>query len=153
MRQTSKVPELTENISSEGWTAKRLCSRLSITLFCALDPAAAVAQSYETMSRCFFVYAAVVEVGRDWPHAQLFRYGQYRMNWFTEYLEQNQSNADFSRTFEAHLSNNKRLAEDIKASLQEAITSASRVDLDVAMYESRDCDDALGISGNDVPEY
>ena len=124
----------------------------SLALACTFHTSEIAAQSYETTSRCFFVYAAVVEVGRDRPHVGLFQYGQYRMNWFVAYLEVRQTDAAFKTIFDADLEQNKQLAEKSKAMIMQALSSGNRAEFDSAMQQSIECDSALGMPVDDAPD-
>lgn len=124
---------------------------LSLALACTFHASEVTAQSYETTSRCFFVYAAVVEVGRDRQHAELFQYGQHRMNWFVPYLEVRQTDVAFSTIFNADLAQNKQLAEKTKAAIMHALSSGDRAEFDSAMQQSIECDLALGMPVDDAP--
>ena len=107
--------------------------------------------SYETVSRCFFVYAPITELGRDLPHAQLFQFGQPRIGWATGYIQANQNNSAFKLTFESSLETNKRMANQIDAMLRQAIQSRNQTQFAAALNRAVDCDRALGIRTGYLP--
>ncbi|MDI4634720.1 hypothetical protein J7U46_16790 [Pelomonas sp. V22] len=107
--------------------------------------------SFETVSRCFFVYAPITELGRDLPHQSLFHFGQPRIGWAAGYVQANQNNAVFKQVFESNLEKNKRAAVKLETMLRRAIQSKDQGQFQRAINQAVDCDRALGIRTSDLP--
>ena len=101
--------------------------------------------SFEAVSRCFFVYAPITQLGRDMPHLQLFQFGQPRMGWIGGYTQANQNNASFKQVFESNLKENKRMAGEIETSLKQAIFTKNQRQFSNILSKAVDCDRTLGI--------
>lgn len=107
--------------------------------------------SYETVSECFFAYAAITETGRDSPHPQLLQFGQARLGWAGGYFQANQSNAVFKQVFESGLQGNKRMAIQLQSSMKQAITSCNKSQFVRLMDQALECDRKMGIRTEPMP--
>jgi hypothetical protein len=99
----------------------RTIATFVITLLVPVVHAQMTNPSYEVVSRCFFVYAPITELGRDLPHPQLYQFGQTRIGWAGGYIQANQNNAAFKQVFESNLDQNKKMARQIETALKQAI--------------------------------
>ena len=117
----------------------------------AFSSAQAQSPSYETVSRCFFVYAPITQLGSDLPHAQLFQFGQPRIGWVGGYVQANQSNAAFKQVFESNLDRNKHMGMQLETSLRQAILSRNQGQFASLLNQAVDCDRALGIRTAPLP--
>ena len=126
---------------------------LAITLAVAAPVARAqmTNPSYETVSRCFFVYAPITELGRDLPHAQLYQFGQPRIAWAGGYVQANQNNVAFKQIFESSLEKNKRMAVQLENSLKQAVATRNQSQFSSAIEQAVACDRALGIRTAGIP--
>ena len=124
---------------------------LASIIFCSPSSGQILNPSFETVSRCFFVYAAITELGRDLPHPQLFQFGQPRVGWVGGYMQANQSNATFTRVFEGSLPRNKEMAVQLQSSLRRAISARNQSAFSSVIDQAIACDRALGIRINFVP--
>lgn len=120
-------------------------------LFCSASHGQILNPSFETVSRCFFVYAPITEFGRDLPHPQLFQFGQPRIGWVTGYIQANQSNSTFKQVFEANIGKNKEMAVQLESSLRRAISARSQAAFSSVMDQAIACDRALGIRTSVLP--
>lgn len=107
--------------------------------------------SYEAVSRCFFVYAPITELGRDLPHAQLFQFGQPRIGWTGGYVQANQNNASFKQVFENNLDRNKRMGIQLESTLKLAIQSRNQSQFSAVINQAVECDRVLGIRTATLP--
>lgn len=108
--------------------------------------------SFETISRCFFVYASIFEVGRDIPHTDLFHFGQVRVGYMGGYVQANKANPHFKQVFEGNLSANKRSAIDLENSLKTAISSRNQPVFTSVINEAVTCDRQIGIRTDFLPK-
>jgi len=107
--------------------------------------------SYEEVSRCFFIYAAIFEVGRDHNKPQLFQFGQTRSSWAGGYVQANQNNQAFKRVFENNLAANKRTAIQILDSLPTAIANRNQSAFNAIINQAVVCDRSFGIRTSGLP--
>lgn len=108
--------------------------------------------SFEAISRCFFVYGSIFEVGRDLPHAELFQFGQSRVGFVTGFFAANKSNAEFIRVFETKLAGNKRAASRYNESLKAAISARDQSQFSSVINAAVACDRDVGIRTDFVPK-
>ena len=120
-----------------------------VTLFI---PAVAADPSYETISRCFFVYAPIAQVGRDRPHAELFQFGQARAAWIGGYLQANKSNSAFKQVFEGNLEKNKQAGIQIENVLVRALNTKDQSRFSWAINQAISCDRLIGIKTEFLPK-
>lgn len=114
----------------------------------ALAPAA---PTFDVISRCFFVYAPIFQVGRDRPHTELFQFGQPRVAWVGGYVQANRDNPTFKRVFEANLDANKRAGIKIEETLVQALNTGERGRFSWAINEAISCDKLVGIRTDFLP--
>jgi hypothetical protein len=108
--------------------------------------------SFETISRCFFVYAPIFQVGRDVPHTELFQFGQVRVGYMGGYVQANKSNSHFKQVFEGNLSENKRAGIQLESSLKSAISSRNQSLFSSVINEAVACDRQIGIRTDFLPK-
>jgi hypothetical protein len=108
--------------------------------------------SFEAVSRCFFIYASLIEAGRNIPHPQLFQFGQPRIGWVSGYVQANQNNARFKDTFESRLPENKRYSFELQARLKRAVLSRNRAEFNAVLAEGVSCDRIMGIETGSLPD-
>ncbi len=118
-----------------------LCSFLTH----AADP------SFEKISRCFFVYAPIFQVGRDTPHTELFHFGQVRVGYMGGYVQANKSNPHFKQVFERDLSTNKQFGIHLEGLLKAAIAARNQSLFSSVINEAVICDRSIGITTNSIP--
>ena len=118
---------------------------------CSAASAQPASPSFETISRCFFVYAPITEVGRDLPHPQLFQFGQPRMGWIAGYIQANQSNARFKAVFEGRMAENKRFGVQLEQKLKQAIAARNQSQFNAVVNEAVSCDRQIGIRTDFLP--
>jgi hypothetical protein len=117
-----------------------------------VSAAQAANPSFETISRCFFVYAQIFEAGEKLTHQELFQFGQARIGWVGGYVQANQSNPEFKRIFDGNLAANKRAGLELGNSLMKAMASRNRLLFSAVINEAISCDRLIGISTNFIPE-
>ena len=113
--------------------------------------AQAASPSYETVSRCFFVYAGIIEAGRDSQHSEVYSFAQSRVGWVGGYVQANQENQEFKQVFEAGLRANKQVGLQLKATLISAISSRNVQSFSIAIQEAAKCDRLIGIHTGSGP--
>ncbi len=107
--------------------------------------------SYETISRCFFVYAPINQLGRDLPQEQLYQFGQPRIAWLAGYVKANQNNPAFKQVFESSLNRNKKMATQLENSLRQALATKNQRQFSAVIDQAVACDHALGIKTIGIP--
>ena len=143
--------------ASLGLSGDTLQNPLFIALAITLGVSTPVARaqmanpSYETVSRCFFVYAPITELGRDLPNAQLYQFGQPRLGWASGYLQANQNNTAFKQIFESSVEKNKRMAIQLENSLKQAVATRNQPQFSSVIEQAVACDRALGIRTTSIP--
>lgn len=108
--------------------------------------------SFETISRCFFVYAPIFEAGQDIPHTELFHFGRVRVGYIGGYLQANKSNPYFKQVFEGNLSANKRAGIQLENSLKAAVFSRNQSLFSSVINEAVTCDRQIGIRTDFLPK-
>ena len=116
---------------------------LSISVVYGAEP------NHETISRCFFVYAPIFEVGREIKNQELFIYGQKRFVYIADYMKAN--NPEFNKVFEANLQVNKQKGIALGNRLKKAIYSRDINAFIQIMNIARNCDMQLGLQSEDIP--
>lgn len=117
-----------------------------------VSAAQAVNPSFETISRCFFVYAPILETGEKLLHPELFQFGQARIGWVGGYIQANQSNLEFKRVFEGNLAANKRAGLELEKSLMKAVASRNQSLFSTIINEAISCDRLIGITTKVIPK-
>lgn len=107
--------------------------------------------TYQTISRCFFVYAPIAQVGRDYSHAELFQFGQARVSWIGGYIQANQSNLAFKQVFESSLAANKRAGIQIENALISALDNRNQSQFSWAVNQAISCDRLIEIRTDFLP--
>lgn len=107
--------------------------------------------SFNTISRCFFVYAPIFQVGRDIQHTELFQFGQVRVGYMGGYVQANKLNPHFKQVFEGNLSANKRAGIKLEYTLKEAISSRNKQLFSSVINEAVNCDRQIGILTDFLP--
>ena len=107
--------------------------------------------SFAEISRCFFIYGAIVEVGRDERKPQLFQFAQSRVGWVSGYMQANQNNQAFKAVFDSGLSRNKQEGVRILDSLPSIISRKDQTQFSAVISRAADCDKALGIRTAWIP--
>ena len=107
--------------------------------------------SFEDVSRCFWVYAPIVQTGRDFPHDELFQFAQARMVWFDAFLKANQGNPALKTVFENGITQYKQAGLRLQDSLQEALSTNNGRIFASVMDAAVSCDKTLGIRTQSIP--
>ncbi len=118
------------------------------TLFCASNLTVSAQQvnpPLEEVARCFFIYAAITEVGRDLQKPQLFQFGQSRSSWAGGFLQANQDNPQFKKVFESNLQANKQLGIRILDALPQIIRTKDIGRFTAILNQAAACDRTVGI--------
>jgi hypothetical protein len=118
----------------------------TISSLCFFSTAWAANPSFETISRCFFVYSPIFEAGKKLPHPELYQYGQARLGWIGGYIQANQSNPEFKRVFDGNLEANKRAGMEFEKSLMNAVASRNQSLFSAVINEAVNCDRLIGIT-------
>lgn len=121
-------------------------------LMAVLSSSAMANPSFETISRCFFVYASILQSGENLPHPELYHFSQGRIGWIGGYLQANQSNPEFKRVFEGNLAVNKRAGAQLEKSLMNAVASRNQSQFSAVINEAVDCDRLIGIATKFIPK-
>ena len=106
---------------------------------------------FEDAARCFWVYAPIAQVGREFPHRALFLFGQERIRWFESFLKTQGDNPSLTQAIESGEQRYKDSSIGFQNALRVALADndhtmfASAVDAAVA------CDRRLGIRTKLVP--
>jgi len=110
------------------------------------------AESYhETISRCFFVYAPISEVGKEIQSQQIVLYAQKRFAYIGGYTKANMNNPEFTKVFEGNMKVNKQKGIALQNRLRKAIQSEDSDAFNQVMNTARKCDKQLGIGSEDIP--
>ncbi|MHB1401647.1 MAG: hypothetical protein ACYCWB_04515 [Thiobacillus sp.] len=125
---------------------------ITASLLCFVSTTQAANPSAETILRCFFVYAPILETGEDLRHHELFQFGQARVGWIGGYNQANQFNPEYKRVFEANLAANKRIARELKKSLTKAVKSRNQSLFSSVIDEAISCDRSIGITTKFIPK-
>lgn len=107
--------------------------------------------SYETMSRCFFVYAPIAQVGRDRPHPELFQFAQGRVAYIGGYVKANKANRAFEQVFKSKLEANKQAGIHIEEVLVTALNGRDQSRFSWVINQAISCDRLIGIRTDFLP--
>lgn len=108
--------------------------------------------TFADLSRCFFVYAPIAQVGRDFPHPGLLQFGQPRVARIGEYVQANRSNSAFKQIFEGNLQVNKEAGIRIEDTLRSALRTQNSAQFLWSLEQATSCDRVIGIQTGDFPE-
>jgi hypothetical protein len=114
-------------------------------------PVSSADPSIETISKCFFVYAAIYQVGRDYPHTELFQFGQVRVGWIGGYVQAIKSNTAAEQVFKTNLEANKQAGNQIKEVLESALNTGDQSRFSWAINQAISCDRSIGIKTGFLP--
>lgn len=130
---------------------KFLAVYLVIGLLFSFGLAYGAKPNYETVSRCFFIYAPIFETGRDLQIQPFVLYSQKRIAWATGYIQAQQNNIAFKKVFEDNLTSNKKNGTTLEETLKNAIRSGNTNAYFQVMNVARNCDLQLGLPSNEIP--
>ena len=105
----------------------------------------------EEATRCFWIYAPIAQVGREFPHDGLLQFAQARVRWFDAFLLAHKDDPDFDRTIEAGLYRHKTPSLHFHDALSEALATRDQRMFATAMDAALACDQSLGIPTQLVP--
>lgn len=130
---------------------KPRCLVIILTLFSSATIAQIREPSYEEISRCFFIYGAIAEVGRDFQKPKLFQFGQPKVSWIIDYIQTNKNNVAFNYVFESNLKANKRAGIQILDSLPNIMNTRNKKLFVTVLNQAVACDRSLGFRTNALP--
>jgi hypothetical protein len=142
------------NVEKQGVKIKtvRFLAIVAISCISFADIAQAENPSFETISRCFFIYASVIQSGEKLPHPELYQFGLGRVGWIGGYVQASQTNIEFKRIFEANLAENKRAGKKLEQSLMAAVISRNQIQFSNDINEAINCDRLIGITTKFIPK-
>lgn len=107
--------------------------------------------SYEEISRCFFIYGAIAEVGRDYQKTQLLQFALPKLSWLINFTKQNKNNVGFTKIFESNLIANKRAGILILDTLPNIMTTRNKKQFYTVINQATACDKSLNFQANTLP--
>lgn len=126
---------------------KRLPSATVLALFLLAMPSAAQMSEAraEVVSRCFFIYAPIYEVGAKLHDGKLRSYATQRLMYVRGVIEASKSDLVFKRTFEGKLERNKAAAVLVEEDLLRAHKSKDAIRFNAVLAKASACDRELGL--------
>lgn len=100
---------------------------------------------YTAVSRCFFVYAPILEVAKWSRNSNLESYAMQRMLYMKGFLESRSDDPQFKYIFESNLSKNKSVGVLLEESLKRASTNGDKNLFNRELRKGEYCDNELGI--------
>ena len=107
--------------------------------------------SFEEAARCFWIYAPIVQVGRDFPHNELFQFGQGRMVWYDGFIKANKENPALKRAFESGIKEYKHAGLQLGDDLRESLSTNNHKLFTSVIDAAVSCDKILGIRTEFMP--
>ena len=108
--------------------------------------------SFAHASRCYWIYAPIAQTGRDFPHAELLRFGQERLKWYDAFFKRNKGNPELKRVLENSMERYEPSGLKFHNLLQEALSTSDPKMFAAAMEAAVTCDKILGIRTQFVPK-
>lgn len=123
----------------------------TLTLCCFASTVGAANPSFEIVSRCFFVYANILQAGERLPHPEIHQFGLEKIGWVGSHLQAHQSNLEFKRVFEVNLAANKRAGVQLEKSIMDAVASRNQAQFSAVINKAVECDRLIGITTKFIP--
>lgn len=108
--------------------------------------------SYDSISKCFWVYAPIHELAKDLRLQDLQFFTQGRIGWFTGFIQANKGNQLFNNAFNFQLEERKTAGLKMKEELRYAIQSGNNMSYQKIILKAIDCDKLLEIPTLSIPE-
>lgn len=123
----------------------RIAGMLLLFLNCSCGVARSQDVNDKLVSKCFFIYAGVLEAAETTNSAALFYYAQKRIGWAAGYLEAKKNDSVFQSVFDRDLEQNKSRAIQIRESIIKAIRNGDNASFTDVMQAAQRCDIQLGL--------
>ena len=107
--------------------------------------------SFETMSKCAFIYAPIFEAAEKEKDLAAFIYAQNRMAWIGGYFQAHSENKKLEKIFNMSLEDNKKSGSIIKGRFVRAISEGDSAEYVAVLKIANECDLSIGFSIDDAP--
>jgi hypothetical protein len=113
--------------------------------------AAPAGATFAHASRCFWIYTPIAQIGHDFPHPELLRFGQERLKWYDAYFERNKGDPGLRRAMENSVERYEPGGQKLYDLLREALSTRDPKIFSAAIDAAVTCDKILGIRTGFVP--